>query len=151
LIPTTGLITAALCRKDEKLSRNSETPHQEICRLLKEIAGKASAGETEDVLIRRAAYRVGITYSKARAYWYLDARRVDSEHMDAARAKAPSKEVIAAIAAVESVWLTPSLENTVAAVEAVARVAGEILGRLPCAAVRAVNSTLRILLPRMVA
>lgn len=61
------------------------SPSSEASALLRELAQPAPAGAHIDVLIRKAARRVGFSFGRARSLWYELARRIDSDEMDALR------------------------------------------------------------------
>jgi hypothetical protein len=67
------------------VSKNLETPADEMARLIRVIAGKASAGEKDQQLRARAARRLGITTSRARVFWYGETDNIRSDEMDLAR------------------------------------------------------------------
>ncbi|MDR3473372.1 MAG: hypothetical protein P4M09_17060 [Devosia sp.] len=96
----------------EKLSANTESPSQEMQRLFRTIAGKASAGEKDEQLRSRALRRMNADLigprqlgpRRARAYWYGEIDDVPSHHMDRARELAfilPIEEAIDAVEVAE--------------------------------------------------
>jgi Arc/MetJ family transcription regulator len=78
-------------------SRISESPAVEMARLIREIGGKASAGETDEQLRARAARRLGISASRAKVLWYAETDNVRADEMDRARALAESTPIEEAI------------------------------------------------------
>lgn len=70
-----------------------ESPADEMQRLIRQIGGKAIAGEKDDQLRARAARRLNaelppkqqIGPRRAKAYWYSEIADVPSHHMDRAR------------------------------------------------------------------
>ena len=52
---------------------------------LQKLAEPAPAGAHIETLISNVARKVGFTYSRAKAIWYREARRIDSTEMDALR------------------------------------------------------------------
>jgi len=82
------------------MSAKTESPKDEMKRRIREIGGKASAGEKEDQLRDRATRRMNaelfgaqqINARRARSYWYGEIEDVPSHHMD--RARALSKDTL---------------------------------------------------------
>jgi hypothetical protein len=68
-----------------------------MARLIREIGGKASAGETDEQLRARAARRLGISASRAKVLWYAETDNVRADEMDRARALAESTPIEEAI------------------------------------------------------
>lgn len=58
---------------------------------LQRLAEPAPAGAHIETLISNVARKVGLTYSRAKAIWYKEARRIDSTEMDALRAASQAK------------------------------------------------------------
>lgn len=94
-------------RKNDPALRNSraETPKQEMARLIRVVAGPASAGERDYQLITKAARRLNddlppfqqLSERRARSYWYEEIEDVPSHHMDRARLLAPDQPIEEAI------------------------------------------------------
>lgn len=96
----------------EKSSASTETSAAEMQRLIREIAGKAAAGEKDEQLRARAMRRLNmalrgdrqINPRRARGYWYAEIADVPADHMDRAREVAfvlPIEEAMDAAAAAE--------------------------------------------------
>lgn len=96
----------------ENLSASAETSAHEMQRLIRQIAGKATAGEKDDQLRARAMRRLNMALRgdrqigprRARAYWYAEIADVPADHMDRAREVAfilPIEEALDAAAAAE--------------------------------------------------
>lgn len=75
----------------------SESPAFEMARLIREIGGKASAGETDEQLRARAARRLGVSTSRAKVLWYGETDNIRAAEMDRARALAESTPIEEAI------------------------------------------------------
>ena len=86
----------------------------EASNLMRAIAEPAPAGVHIEALIRNVARKVGLSFRRAKAIWYGEARLILAEEMDALRAAASARR------ATESV-LSKDLERFSA--ELVARVA----------------------------
>lgn len=92
------------------MSAKTEIPQDEMKRLVREIAGKATAGEKEPQLMARAARRLNaglpgdlqVSDRKLRAYWYAETSDIPSHHMDRARELAFVQPIEEAIHAVET-------------------------------------------------
>lgn len=91
-------------KSDPKISEN---PAGEMARLIREIAGTATAGETDEQLRMRAARRLGISASRAKVFWYAETENIKSEEMDRARLLAAAQPIEEAIDAVEraELWI----------------------------------------------
>ena len=57
----------------------------EASELMRRLAEPAPAGAHIETLIRNAARRVGLSFSRARDIWYGNARRIDADEMDRLR------------------------------------------------------------------
>jgi hypothetical protein len=86
-------------------SRNQDNPMtlseaalaEEMAGYVRTCAEPISAGETVDQWIARAARRIGISYARARKYWYRDCPRVPAlEYLLARRAVESSLRQFAA-------------------------------------------------------
>lgn len=75
----------------------SESPAIEMARLIREIGGKASVGETDEQLRARAARRLGVSASRAKTLWYAETDNIRSDEMDRARRLAFSTPIEEAI------------------------------------------------------
>lgn len=84
------------------MSSISETPRDEMQRLIKVVAGKRLAGETDEQLRFRAAHRLRISDSRAKVFWYGDTDNIRSDEMDRARELAFVQPIDEAINAVEA-------------------------------------------------
>lgn len=75
------------------MSARTETPAEEMQRLIRAIGGKAVAGEKDEQLRARARRRLNmmlpperhIGARRARSYWYCECADIPSDHMDRAR------------------------------------------------------------------
>lgn len=56
--------------------------------LLRRAAEPRGIGDSVKSAIRRAANKIGFTYSRAKDIWYANARRIDADEMDALRREA---------------------------------------------------------------
>ena len=79
--------------KVEIASRNVEmSASAEASELLKRLAEPAPVGAHVETLIRDVALKMRMPFRRAKALWYREAARVDSEEMDALRAAARARE-----------------------------------------------------------
>jgi hypothetical protein len=81
------------------------SPHassiEEAQALIRRCAEPRPAGDLAKAAIRRASQRLEIPYSRTRAIWYGEARRIDAEEMDRLRCGAEAAELARAVAAIE--------------------------------------------------
>jgi hypothetical protein len=78
--------------KVEISSRNVEmSASAEASDLLKRLAEPAPAGAHIETLIRDVALKMRMPFRRAKALWYREAARVDSEEMDTLRAAARAR------------------------------------------------------------
>lgn len=82
--------------------QNSESPKQEMARLIRVIAGTRQPGETDETLRGRAARRMGINAGRAKSLWYGETDNIRSDEMDRARELAFTHPIDEAINAVET-------------------------------------------------
>jgi hypothetical protein len=92
--------------------KNSESPAQEMKRLIRAAGGKRQAGEKDPALMARARRRINIDLAddrkislrRARSYWHGEILDIPSDHMDRAREVAfvlPLEEAIEHVEAAE--------------------------------------------------
>lgn len=107
-----GEFTGASAPLAEKSSANAESTAVEMQRLIRQIAGKADAGEKDEQLRARAMRRLNMGLEgdrqvgprRARGYWYAEIADVPADHMDRAREVAfvlPIEEALDAAEAAE--------------------------------------------------
>jgi hypothetical protein len=72
--------------------RSEMSPSVEASELLRRLAEPAPAGAHIETLIRSVARKLGLSFSRAKALWYREARIVRSEEMDALRAAARARD-----------------------------------------------------------
>jgi 6-phosphogluconolactonase/glucosamine-6-phosphate isomerase/deaminase len=77
--------------KADKMS-SAEAVQNEISQLLRQLACPVAAGDSVKALIRRAAHRTGLPYSKTKRYWYSEVRVVPAHDADNIRTAAQSHE-----------------------------------------------------------
>jgi hypothetical protein len=81
----------------EKLSGKSEMSSVgEAATLIRQAAEPRPVGDSVKAAIRRAAMRLGFSFSRSKDIWYGDARRIDAGEMDALRGLAARYANIAA-------------------------------------------------------
>ena len=68
--------------------RSEMSSSVEAAKLMREIAGPSEPGAHIETLIRGVARKVDLSYARAKALWYREARVVRAEEMDALRATA---------------------------------------------------------------
>lgn len=64
--------------------------------LIRKAAEPRPVGDSVKMAIRRAAHRLGLTFTSAKTIWYGEARRIDAHEMDALRGMAQRYANIAA-------------------------------------------------------
>lgn len=70
----------------EKRSERSEMSSvSEASLLIRRVAEPRPIGDSVKAAIRRAAQRLGFSFSRTKDIWYQDARRIDAHEMDALR------------------------------------------------------------------
>ena len=85
-----------MSNKSEILSENSEMSSVvEATTLIRRAAEPRPVGDSVKGAIRRAAYRIGFSFTRTKDIWYGDARRIDAEEMDALRKLAARYAAIA--------------------------------------------------------
>ena len=84
--------------------------------LVRQAAEPRPVGDSVKAAIRRAAHRLGFSYSRTKDIWYADARRIDAHEMDALRRKARERdqEEIARVEAVAAVDRLVALREALA-------------------------------------
>ena len=86
-----------MSNKSEILSENSEMSSVvEATTLIRRAAEPRPVGDSVKGAIRRAAYRLGLSFTRTKDIWYGDARRIDADEMDALRKLADRYAGIAA-------------------------------------------------------
>jgi hypothetical protein len=81
----------------EYLSEKSEMSSvTEAATLIRKAAEPRPIGDSVKAAIRRAAQRLGFSFSRSKDIWYGDARRIDADEMDALRSLATRYANIAA-------------------------------------------------------
>ena len=83
------------------MSENSEIA-SEASRLVRQWAGRRDSSDSVKGLIRRAARRLGFSYSRTRSLYYREARRIDAREIDRLRraGKAEAANVLAELQAI---------------------------------------------------
>ena len=69
--------------------------------LVRLCAEPRPAGDNIKGAIRRASWRTGMPFSRAKSIWYGDARRIEAAEMDRLRRGAENAEIAQAVAGVE--------------------------------------------------
>lgn len=79
--------------RPEILSKGAEmSASAEASDLIKRLAEPAPVGAHIRTLIRNVAPKVGISFERAKAIWYREARIISSDEMDALRAAKAAKD-----------------------------------------------------------
>jgi hypothetical protein len=68
--------------------RSEMSSAAEASSLIRMAAEPRQTGDSVKAAIRRAAHRLGLTFTRAKNIWYGEARRIDAHEMDALRALA---------------------------------------------------------------
>lgn len=68
--------------RSERLEMSSVA---EASTLIRKAAEPRPVGDSVKSAIRRAAHRLGLTFTRAKNIWYGEARRIDAHEMDALR------------------------------------------------------------------
>jgi len=63
----------------------------EVRTAVKDTVGPRSPGETMERALERAAYRIGISYSRAWAYWYGKVRQIPADEYLNIKARAAAR------------------------------------------------------------
>ena len=66
----------------------ADTVREEMAGLVRRSAEPVQAGESIKALIRRSATRLGLTFGRAKRYWYSEIRTVPAHEADKIRARA---------------------------------------------------------------
>lgn len=75
-----------MSQRSEILSERSEMSSvAEASTLIRRAAEPRPVGDSVKAAIRRAARRIGLSFTRAKDIWYGDARRIDAHEMDALR------------------------------------------------------------------
>lgn len=64
----------------------------EASELIKRLAEPAAAGAHIETLIRGVAPKLGLSFARAKALWYREARIISSDEMDALRAAKAARD-----------------------------------------------------------
>lgn len=116
--------------KSKWSDKASENAKIEAQRLVQRCAEPRPVGDSAKVAINRAAQRLGFSYSRTRDLWYGNARRIDSQEMDALRVCAERTEIITAVANLQvlrnrlSQMASPAADKAVGGIDAALRTLG---------------------------